>query len=242
MIGQQLVVVADAHLGAAPASDEEAFLAFLDAVPSLGDSLLLAGDIYDFWFTYKRLIPRHCIRVTARIVELARRLPVLMIGGNNDRWGDTFWGPETGLQFDRRELRFQIGCRDVLAIHGDCLHEERPTAGMLNRILDRPAVITGFDLLPAIVGFRIAKRLGHDPANSAAHPELVEMAATRQARWAERRLRDDPAISALVMGHTHREALCEVEPGRWYVNPGAWLVQRRFALIDDSTIRLETFR
>ena len=101
MIGQQLVVVADAHLGAAPGSDEEAFLAFLDAVPALGDSLLLAGDIYDFWFTYKRLIPRHCIRVTARIVELARRLPILMIGGNHDRWGDTFWGRETGIRFDR---------------------------------------------------------------------------------------------------------------------------------------------
>jgi UDP-2,3-diacylglucosamine hydrolase len=242
VIGQQLVVVADAHLGAAAASDEEAFLAFLDAVPSLGDSLLLAGDIYDFWFTYKRLIPRHCIRVTARIVELARRLPVLMIGGNHDRWGDTFWGPEAGIKFDRRELRFQIGCRDVLAIHGDGLHEERATAGILNRILDRPAVITGFDLLPAIVGFRVAKRLGHDPAYSAAHPELVEMAATRQARWAERRLRADAAISALVMGHTHRQARCEVEPGRWYVNPGAWLVERRFARIDDSAIRLETFR
>jgi UDP-2,3-diacylglucosamine hydrolase len=241
VIGQQLVVVADAHLGAAPASDEEAFLAFLDAVPALGDCLLLAGDIYDFWFTYKRLIPRHCIRVTARIVELARRLPILMIGGNHDRWGDTFWGPETGVQFDRRELRFQVGSRHVLAIHGDGLHEERPTAGMLNRILDRPAVIAGFDLLPASFGFRIAKRLGHDPAYAAAHPESVELAATRQAQWAERRLRADASISALVMGHTHREALCEVDPGRWYVNPGAWLVARRYALLSDSAIRLASF-
>ena len=241
MIGQQLVVVADAHLGAAPGSDEEAFLEFLDAVPALGDSLLLAGDIYDFWFTYKRLIPRHCIRITARLVELARRLPILMIGGNHDRWGDTFWERETGIRFDRRELRFQIGTRDVMAIHGDGLHEERPTAGMLNRILDRPAVIAGFDLLPATIGFRIAKRLGHDPAFAAAHPELVEQAATRQARWAERRLRADPSISALIMGHTHREALREVEPGRWYVNPGAWLVEQRYALVNDSAIRLASF-
>lgn len=242
MIGHRLVVVADAHLGAAPASDEEAFLAFLDAVPSLGDSLLLAGDIYDFWFTYKRLIPRHCIRVTARLVELARRLPVLMIGGNHDRWGDTFWGAETGIRFDPRQLRFQIGTRDVLAVHGDGLHEERQSAGMLNRILDRPAVIAGFRLLPAAVGFRIARRLGHDLAFAAAHPEIAEVAATRQAAWAERHLRADPAISALIMGHTHREALREVERHRWYVNPGAWLVQRRFALLDDSAIRLETFR
>lgn len=241
MIGHRLIVVADAHLGAASASDEEAFLAFLDAVPSLGDSLLLGGDIYDFWFTYKRLIPRHCIRVTARIVELARRLPVLMIGGNHDRWGDTFWDPEAGVRFDRRELRFRVGRRDLLAVHGDGLHEEGRTSGILNRILDRPAVIAGFDLLPASIGFRIARGLSHNPAYAAAHPEVVELAATRQAAWAERRLRTDPALSALIMGHTHRAALLEVEPNRWYVNPGAWLGERRFAVVDDSAVRLETF-
>ena len=241
MIGRRLVVVADAHLGAAPRSDEEAFLAFLDAAPSLGDAILLAGDIYDFWFTYKRLIPRHCIRVTARLVELARRMPVLMIGGNHDRWGDTFWGPETGIRFERRELTIQVAARSVLALHGDGLHEERPSAGFLNRVLDRPAVIAGFDLMPAALGFRIARRLGHNAASAAAHPELVELAATRQAAWAERRLRADPGIAVLVMGHTHRSALREVEPGRWYVNPGAWLVERRYAVIDDSAIQLKTF-
>ncbi|MGH7593949.1 MAG: UDP-2,3-diacylglucosamine diphosphatase [Gemmatimonadales bacterium] len=242
MIGHRLVVVADAHLGAAPGSDEESFLAFLDAIPSLGDSLLLAGDIYDFWFTYKRLIPRHCIRVTARLIELARRLPVVMIGGNHDRWGDTFWAPEAGIRFDRRQLRFQVGRRDVLAVHGDGLHEERPSAGMLNRILDRRLVVAGFGVLPSALGFRIAKRLGHNPADAAAHPETVALAAARQAVWAERCLRGDPALSALIMGHTHRPALREILPDQWYLNPGAWLLERRFALVEDSQIRLETFR
>ncbi|MGH7523212.1 MAG: UDP-2,3-diacylglucosamine diphosphatase [Gemmatimonadales bacterium] len=233
--------MADAHLAAKRPADEEAFLAFLDAMPSLGDSLLLAGDIYDFWFTYKRLIPRDCIRVTARLVELARHLPVWMIGGNHDRWGDTFWGRETGIQFDRRELHFPIGRHPVIAIHGDGIHEERPSAGALNRILDRPAVIAGFDLLPPIVGFTAARRLGHDPAFASNHPDVVEQAVRRQAEWAARRLRDEASGAVLVMGHTHRPALHEVDGDRWYVNPGAWLAERRFAIIDDSAVRLESF-
>lgn len=241
MTGQRLVVVADAHLAANRPADEEAFLAFLDAVPSLGDSLLLAGDIYDFWFTYRRLIPRHCIRVTARLVELARRVPVRMIGGNHDRWGDTFWGRETGIQFDRRELHFPIGRHAVIAIHGDGIHEERPTAGALNRILDRPSVIAGFDFLPPFVGFNVARRLGHDPAFAAAHPEFVEQAVQRQAEWARRRLHQEAAGTVLVMGHTHRPALHEADDDRWYVNPGAWLAEHRFAIIDDSAVRLESF-
>jgi len=242
VIGHRLVVVADAHLKSAPVSNEEAFLAFLDAVPTLGDSLLLAGDIYDFWFTYTRLIPRHCIRVTARIVELARRMPVLMIGGNHDRWGGTFWGPETGVVFQPRELRFEIGTRQVLAIHGDGVHKEQRVATMLNGILDMPLAIGTFNILPSAVGFRIAHGLGHNPEYAAAHPEVVEMAAARQLAWAERTATADPSFDTLIMGHTHREALREVVPGRWYVNPGAWLDGQRYAVVDDSKIELARFR
>jgi UDP-2,3-diacylglucosamine hydrolase len=235
------VVVADAHLGAADASGEEAFLDFLDTVPSLGDSLLLAGDVYDFWFTYRRLIPRHCIRVTSRIVELARRFPVLMIGGNHDRWGETFWGPETGVTFHARELRFAIGNRCVLAMHGDGVHKEHRVATVLNRVLNSRATITAFAALPSAIGFRLAKGLGHDPAYAAAHPEVVDLAVARQAAWAERELRRDPSIGTLVMAHTHRAALLEVAPGRYYVNPGAWLHERRYATIDQSGVELATF-
>jgi UDP-2,3-diacylglucosamine hydrolase len=241
VIGHQLVVVADAHLGAPSAGSEEPFLAFLDAVPSLGDTLLLAGDIYDFWFTYKRLIPRHCIRVTARLIELARRMPVLMIGGNHDRWGDSFWDAETGIWFDRRQLQFEIDGRQVLAVHGDGLHEEHASASVLNRLLDHRAVIAAFDLLPAAAGFRIAGHLGHDPAFAAAHPEIIAQAVARQAAWAARTLTAHPDVGALVMGHTHRTALQECLPGQWYLNPGAWLGEQRYATLTGSALNLASF-
>lgn len=241
MTVDQLVVVADAHLGVTPVADEEAFLAFLDTVPSLGDSLLMLGDIYDFWFTYRRLIPRHCIRVTARIVELARRLPILMVGGNHDRWGDTFWGRETGVTFDPRTLRFGVGDRSVVAIHGDGLHEERPVAAMLNRALDTRLVIAMFNAMPTVLGFRIARRLGHNPAFAAAHPEIVDDAVARQVAWAQRRLTRDADIDLLLMGHTHRSATLEVAPGRWYVNPGPWLGERRYGIVTASATGLHTF-
>ncbi|MGH7583609.1 MAG: UDP-2,3-diacylglucosamine diphosphatase [Gemmatimonadales bacterium] len=241
VIGHQLLVVADAHLNASAPADEEAFLAFLDRAPQLGDSLLLAGDIFDFWFTYKRLVPRACMRVTARIIELARRFPILMIGGNHDRWGDTFWSASAGITFDPRRVRCTVGDRLVVGLHGDGLHEEHWSAAALNRILGTPIVIRGFELLPPAAGFGIARLLGHYPDKTRARAERIAAAATRQAQFAGDLLRADADIGALVMGHTHRSALTEVEPGRWYVNPGAWLAEHRYAVITDSDIRLETF-
>ena len=241
MIVQRLVVVADAHLGSAPSADEEAFLAFLDAAPTMGDALLLAGDIYDFWFTYHRVIPRRAARVTAGLIHLARQLPVYMLGGNHDRWGGAFWEQDAGVRFDPWQLRLRAGEREVLAVHGDGLHVERRTATFLSRMLASPAVIAAFRLLPVELGFRIADRFGHDPMFAAKRPAVVADAAARQQRWAAARLTDDPSLGALIMGHTHREAAVEVEPGRWYLNPGAWLDGHRYATLDADGAHLARF-
>ena len=234
-------MVADAHLGSAPVADEEAFLAFLDAAPAMGDALLLAGDIYDFWFSYRRVIPRRAARVTAEIIHLARRLPVYMIGGNHDRWGGTFWEAEVGVRFHPWQWELSVGDRKVLAVHGDGLHVERPTASFFSRLLATPAVIAAFRLLPLELGFQLADRLGHDPTFAASHPEVVVDAAARQLAWARARLAGDPALGALIMGHTHREAALEVSPGRWYLNPGAWLDGHRYATLDAAGAQLVRF-
>ncbi|HEX3928352.1 MAG TPA: metallophosphoesterase [Gemmatimonadales bacterium] len=241
MIGQRLVIVADAHFARSPTADEEAFLAFVDAVPTLGDSLLLAGDIFDFWFTYRRTIPRQAIRVTAAIIQLARRMPVLMLGGNHDRWGDTFWSTETGVRFDPRELRFAVGPRHVRAVHGDGLHDERSSATALNRLLATRGAIATFRALPTSLGFLIADALGHKPAFGRANPAVIDQAAERQSRWAERALASDPGLGAVIMGHTHRGVARDVGGGRWYINPGPWTGERSYAVLDGTGARLVTF-
>lgn len=241
MIGERLVVVADAHFGAAPRGDEDAFLALLDGISQLGDALLLAGDLYDFWFSYRLVIPRHSIRVTAAVVALARRMPVLMIGGNHDRWGGSLWSDEAGITFHPQELRFTVGQRRVWAIHGDGIHQERTTAAVLNRIIAARPVITAFSRVPATIGFRVAKALGHDPAWTESHPEVIAQSARAQLGWANHALQDDPALGAVIMGHTHRPALEILSPNQLYLNPGPWIGSHCYALVDTDGARLATF-
>ena len=83
VLGETLVVVSDAHLGYAPPSVEAALLEFLDAVPSLGDALLVNGDLFEFWFAYATALPRHAFRVAAALVaagtEVAAGAGVLVV-------------------------------------------------------------------------------------------------------------------------------------------------------------------
>src|SRR2546426_5474038 len=66
----RVVVVADAHLGQVPPAVAVAFHRFLDAVPDLGDALLINGDLFDFWFEYGSVIPRRHFGTVAKLHPL----------------------------------------------------------------------------------------------------------------------------------------------------------------------------
>ena len=239
---QQLVVVGDAHLGATPGDVEEAFLAFLDQVPSLGDSLLVNGDLFDFWFAYRRAIPRSGIRVLTRLAAVARRMPVWMTGGNHDRWGDSFWNAELGIRFGADQLRLPLGQGFVLAVHGDGVAEAHWTGRLVHRVTRHPVTTATYRFLHPDFGLWLVKRLSGRLADSTRDAEVLARAALLQREWARRRLAAAPEISLLVMGHTHRPALEEPFPGRRYLNPGAWCDGFRYAVATDHTADLREYR
>lgn len=240
---QHLVVVGDAHLGAAPAAAEASLLRFLDAVPDLGDGLLLNGDLFGFWFSYRHAIPRTGVKVLARIAALARTMPVMMTGGNHDRWGDgdSFWEGELGIRFAAHELRFALGGGTVLALHGDGLAAPTWGAALRQRLVTHPIISQGFRVLPAELGFWLAHRIGGHLEPSARRARLEDETAVLQHDWAERTLREAQDISLLVLGHSHRAVALELFPGRRYLNPGAWFDGYRYAVATETTLALSQF-
>ena len=241
MLGERLVVFADAHLGATPPEVEHGVLAFLEAAPCLGDALLVNGDLFDFWFSYARVIPRHGFHVAAALARLRRTMPIVMVGGNHDRWDADFWRNDLGVQFEPVRARFAIGARRVLAVHGDGLDERRWTASLLHRVISHPATAAVYRSLHPDRGFRIVERLAPSLGDKGHGETAKAEAAARQARWARQALQDDGAADLLVMGHTHRPALLEVDPGQWYLNPGAWFDEFRYAVVTETGAELRRF-
>ncbi len=241
VLGHALVVVSDAHLGGGPPAVEEALLSFLEAVPDLGDCLLVNGDLFDFWFSYRRVIPRRGFHVAAALARLRRRVPIVMVGGNHDRWGGDFWERDVGARFGPHRMTFEIGNRRVAAIHGDGLMEPRMRATLLHRAINHPITAAVYRAIHPEIGLRLvdflSPRLGdHTPDDA----RLAE-AAARQAEWATRLLAAEPELGLVVMGHTHRPALAAPMPGRQYLNPGAWFDGFRYAVATERGAELRTF-
>lgn len=242
VIGHRLLVLSDAHVGATPPAVEEALLAFLERAPSLGDSLLLNGDIFDFWFAYRRVIPRRGFHVAAEIRRARQRMPVAMVGGNHDRWGDDFWERDLDVRFAPLRMELKVGERRVLAVHGDGVTESHWSASMMHRITRHPATVALWKQVPPGLGFWVVDRMSHSLENTAREEAVLQEASTRQQLWAEAELRKDPGLGCLVMGHTHRPLLTAPRPGQQFLNPGAWLDGFRYGVVTPTGAELAVWR
>lgn len=242
MLGRTLVIVSDAHLGVAPPGIEEALLEFLDRVPTLGDCLLINGDLFDFWFTYSRVIPRRGFHVAAALARLRRQLPIVMVGGNHDRWDRDFWERDLGLSFHPHRATFAIGNRTVTAIHGDGLAEPRWQAKLIHRVIQHPATAAVYRVLHPDLGLRLVDLLSPVLGDHTVDEAKLSRAAARQRQWAERLLTEETGVGLLIMGHTHRPVLEEPAARRQYLNPGAWFDGFRYAVATESSAELRAFK
>ncbi len=241
VLGHTLVVVSDAHLGVAPPGIQEALLAFLEAVPDLGDCLLLNGDLFDFWFSYSRVIPRRGFHVAAALAQLRRRLPIVMVGGNHDRWGGDFWGREIGIRFEPHRADFTIGVRRVAAIHGDGLTEPRLRATLLHRAINHPITAAVYRAIHPEIGLRLVDALSPHLGDHTPDEAKLAAAAARQNAWAAELLAREPQLGLVIMGHTHRPALSKLPAGGQYLNPGAWFDGLRYGIATESAAELRQF-
>jgi UDP-2,3-diacylglucosamine pyrophosphatase LpxH len=169
-------------------------------------------------------------------------MPIVMVGGNHDRWDSQFWEHDLNLRFHPHRATFDIGRRKVMAIHGDGLTETRWQAKLIHRLIQHPATAAIYRMLHPEIGFRLVDLLSPALGDHTNDEATLTRAAIRQRAWAERLLTDDPSVGLVVMAHTHRPVIVELAQGRQYLNPGAWFDGFRYAVATESGAELRTFK
>jgi UDP-2,3-diacylglucosamine hydrolase len=109
---------------------------------------------------------------------------------------------------------------------------------MLQRIVGHPVTSVTYRWLHPDLGVRLANAAAPFLGGAPATPAERARRANEQRQWAEAAARRDGSTDLLVMGHTHAPALVEVEPGRAYLNPGAWVDGLRYAIVRGPEVRL----
>ena len=223
MSEKPVYVVSDTHLGAVPRETERAFRGFLDHVATHAQSLLINGDLFDFWFEYRHVILREHFRVVASLADVVDAgVKVWFVGGNHDAWAGSFLRDEVGVELLNGPVEMTLGGRRALVAHGDGVGSGDLKYRALKAVIRHPVSIGAFRVLHPDFGRWVAGR-----ASRTEHRAGGDAAASGRAayirRWAEERLRADPALELVLAGHAHVASIDEVEPGRFYVNSGDWL-------------------
>ena len=218
------LVVSDIHLGAVPPSTEQAFRGFLDHAAEVASGLLINGDLFDFWFEYRTVVPRKHFRTLARLADLIEQgVPVLFVGGNHDAWGGEFLRDEVGIRMFDGPVELELAGWRALVAHGDGVGSGDLGYRALRSVIRSPLAVHGFRLLHPDWGSRVAAM-----ASSTEHKaEIGDPASQGRARfieeWAIARLREDSSLQLVLAGHAHVPALREVSPRRYYINTGDWI-------------------
>ncbi|MBR4969923.1 MAG: UDP-2,3-diacylglucosamine diphosphatase [Alistipes sp.] len=116
--------VSDIHLGSGDAAEqlrvERNFLDFLKMVEKDAETLFLVGDIFDFWFEYKEVVPKGFVRVLGRLAELSDKgVRVIMLTGNHDMWVGDYLARECGISLYTEPRTFSLSGKEVFVAHGD---------------------------------------------------------------------------------------------------------------------------
>lgn len=128
----------DVHLGAGADARlaEQRFIAWLDDVSRDAAAIFLLGDIFDFWFEYRRVVPKGCVRTLAKLSELTQRgIRVVMFTGNHDMWVREYLAEECGVELYTQPAVMDIAGRKVFLAHGDNMKiDGRPALKLMNGI------------------------------------------------------------------------------------------------------------
>jgi UDP-2,3-diacylglucosamine hydrolase len=241
-VSNRVIVVADAHLGQVPVAVEEAFHAFLAAVPQPGDSLLINGDLFDFWYEYRAVIPRRHFTNAARLLTLRERgVPITLVGGNHDRWGGDFLRRDLGIAYYRGDAELDLAGRRTFVTHGDGINEQHWGAALLNRFLRSPLTVSAFRWIHPDVGHWLVHLLSGRLADTTRDAAVLDRAAAAQREWAQHLLARRPELQLVIMAHTHRPRYDALPDGRGYLNPGAFLDGGRYAIVTRDAVELKTF-
>lgn len=116
----------DFHLGA-PNHDESRkrerrIIEWLSHIQKDAEVVFLVGDIFDFWYEYKKVVPKGFVRIQAKIAEMVDKgIKVYFFLGNHDMWMKKYFSEEIGVIMIENDLEIKINDKSFYISHGDGL-------------------------------------------------------------------------------------------------------------------------
>lgn len=236
------IIISDAHLGAAPKASETAFHEFLVFAGEATRDLVINGDLFDFWFEYRTVVPSRHFRTLKALADLVDAgVRVRLVGGNHDSWGGAFLTDEIGVELIDGPVTTMIGGRKTFLAHGDGLGHGDIGYRILKRVIRSRLASYAFRHIHP----DWASSLAHFVSRTESRHGSADVGRSRAAQlesFARATLATDSSIQLVALGHCHIPTLIEIYPGRHYLNTGDWIDHCTWAAVDDEGVELHRWK
>ncbi len=241
MAGKNTYFISDLHLGAKymrdPLERERRVCRFLDSIKDDAAELYLLGDILDYWYEYKYVVPRGYIRFLGKLAELSDAgIRLTWVTGNHDVWLFDYLRDQLGMTVLNGHTVIETQGKRILISHGDDLGVQpamyRFTRWCFyNKVCQwLYAAIHPRWTYPIATGWSSENRTRRNPQEQVA---ISERAASHLLDFSRDYYRQHPEVDAFVYGHIHIARLDHASDG---VPPviflGEWISINSYVVLD----------
>lgn len=252
--GKKIYFVSDFHLGVPDAKDssqrERNIVRWLASIESDAHAIFLMGDLFDFWFEYKHVVPKGFTRFLGKLASLSDAgVEIIIFTGNHDMWMFGYLRDEIGARIIKGPTEAVIAGKSFFLAHGDGLGNGDALYKFLKAIFESRICQRLFAFLHPAIGMGIAQLSSRSSRMKSGQmmstgQQINHFTDDRQALYASH-LQDLARAKGMpydyfIMGHYHHVIDMPIGVGR-YINTGTWLSSSGYAVYDGQKMEIKFF-
>ncbi len=245
---KKIYFASDQHFGIPDAERsklrEKKFISWLDEVKKDAKAIFLLGDLFDFWFEYKTVVPRGFIRVLGKIAELKDSgIPIYFFVGNHDLWMSDYFETELNIPVYHQPKEFTFDQKTFLIGHGDGLGPGDKGYKRMKKVFAHPFSKWLYRWLHPDIGVKLAQYLSTKNKLISGQEDVIFLGEEKEwlAQYAKRKL-EEKHYDYFLFGHRHLPMEIEVGENSRYINTGDWISHFTYAVFDGNELSLKTYK
>jgi len=244
---KKIYFISDFHLGAPDAASslqrEKQIVRFLEEIKGDATELFIVGDMFDFWYEYRSVVPKGYIRLLGKLAELTDSgISIHFFVGNHDMWMKDYFQKELNIPIYFEPKEFERNGKKFLIGHGDGLGPGDKGYKFIKKIFRNPVCQWLFGILPPFFGMGLANYFSHRSRAQTGASEEVFLGEDKE--WLIIYCKEVLKIKNFdffVFGHRHLAIDFRLNDESRYINLGDWIHYYTFAVFDGKNVELKSF-